>query len=330
MDIVDMPEPEVSGDLVKIKVARAGICGTDIHTFDGTYAANRPPVVLGHEFSGIVAEVGPDAATVKIGDRVTCETTFEICGSCAYCLEKEYNLCANRQGLGTQVNGAFAEYVLARAEYVRVLPQEVSLLAAALTEPLACCVHGALEKTDLKPGGVAVVLGPGPIGLLMCLLLQSQGVKTVLAGISKDASRFELAEELGVPHIVDQQKQNIDQYVFDLTRGEGADTVFECSGAAPALNTGLRLAAKKADVVLMGIFQEQFNLIDTSVFFPREIRLVGSRTQKPSSWDRALELMRTGAVRPEKIVTGIIPLADWREGFARLRGCAEGKIVVKL
>lgn len=330
MDIVSVPEPSVSADLVKIEVACAGICGTDIHTFEGKYAANMPPVILGHEFSGTVTDIGPDVTSVKIGDRVTSETTFETCGSCAFCLDKEYNLCSWRRGLGTQVNGGFAEYVLAREESVHVLPEEVSLLAGALTEPLACCVHGVLEKTCLKPGGLAVVFGPGPIGLLTCLLLQSQGVQVVLAGVSRDESRFKLARALGILHVVDQQKQNINQYVMGLTEGRGADKVFECSGAAAALNTGLQLAAKKADVVLLGVFKEQFNLIDTSVFFPREIRLVGSRTQKPSSWNLALELMRTGAVKPEEIVTSVIPLEAWREGFGRLRNCSEVKVVIKL
>lgn len=330
MEIVSIPEPMASANLVKIKVAYAGICGTDIHTFEGTYIGNRPPVVLGHEFSGIVAEVGPDVTSVKIGDRVTSETTFETCGSCEFCLGEEYNLCSQRKGLGTEVNGGFADYVLAREKSVHILPEDVSLLAAALTEPLACCVHGAMEKTDIKRNDTAVVFGPGPIGILMSLLLLSQDVQVVLAGVTRDESRFELAKNLGISHIVNQQKQNLKQYVMGLTGGKGANKVFECSGVVAALNAGLQLAAKKAEVVQLGVFKEQFNLIDTSVFFPREIRMIGSRTQKPSSWDMSLELMRTGVVKPEKIVTNIIPLENWREGFICLRNCAEVKIVAKL
>jgi L-iditol 2-dehydrogenase len=146
MSLVDIPEPKAIDDLVKIKVAYTGICGSDIHTFKGEYSNPTLPVVLGHEFSGVVVEVGKDVKNVKVGDRVTSQTTFEICGECDYCKEKDYNLCSYRKGLGTQVNGSFAEYVISREKSVHVLPKEISLKAAALSEPLACCVHAALEK----------------------------------------------------------------------------------------------------------------------------------------------------------------------------------------
>ena len=132
----DIPEPEATGDLVKIKIAYSGICGTDLHAFKGTYASTKPPVVLGHEFSGIVTAVGPDVKHVKVGDRVTSETTFATCGHCTSCATKDYNLCSNRKGLGTQINGSMAQYVVSREESVHILPEHVSLLSASLTEPL--------------------------------------------------------------------------------------------------------------------------------------------------------------------------------------------------
>jgi len=135
---------------------------------------------------------------------------------------------------------------------------------------------------------------------------------------------------LGVAHIVDQQKEHLPRYVKELTGGKGVNKVFECSGIVQALNTGMQIAAKKADVVQLGIFKEQFNMIDTSLFFSREIRLVGSRTQKPSSWMISLDLMRRGAVCPEKIVTGIVSLDDWREGFKRIQNCTDVKIVIQM
>lgn len=326
-DIVTIPAPAVSGKLVKIKVAYAGICGTDIHTFEGTYPSNTPPVVLGHEFSGVVTHIGEDVTLLNIGDRVTCETTFETCGFCEFCRSGEYNLCSERKGHGTQVDGGFAEYVAAREESVHVLPEGISLRAAALTEPLACCVHAAMEKTTLNPGDVAVVFGPGPIGLLMSQLLLAKGLIVVLAGVTGDESRFNLALTLGVTHTVDQLKTDLHEYIMEMTAGMGADKVFECSGAVTALNAGLRLAAKKGDVVQLGVFSEKLNVIDTSMFFPREIRLIGSRTQKPSSWDIALGLMADGAVDPEKIITAEIPLEKWRDGFDRMKKCLDVKII---
>ncbi len=330
IELVSVPEPHAEKNLVKIRVAYAGICGTDLHTFDGVYAANKPPVVLGHEFSGIVTEIGEQVTRVKVGDRVTSETTFSVCGVCEFCHQKEFNLCAHRQGLGTQVDGGFAEYVLSPESSVHVLPPEISLLSAALTEPFACCVHGALEKTTVTEGDVALVFGPGAIGLLLCQLLLAVGARVILAGVTADTERLALAKSFGVQFAVDQQKQNLEQIVMEQTGGRGADRVFECSGIVPALNTGLELAAKKADVVQLGVFREPMNLIHTGVFFPREIRYIGSRTQKPSSWEKALELMRAGKVDTEKLITRVIPLEDWRSGFESVRDRSAIKVVMQI
>ena len=165
LELLDIPEPAVSGNLVKIRVVYSGVCGTDIHTWDGVYPGNKPPVVLGHEFSGYVTETGPDVLSIKPGDRVTSETTFSTCGECVFCRRKDYNLCSFRKGIGTQVNGSFAEYVLSREESVHKLPDSISLLSAALTEPLACAVHGCLERTSIGNGSTVLILGPGTIGL---------------------------------------------------------------------------------------------------------------------------------------------------------------------
>ena len=131
LEIREVEEPKVSGDLVKIRVVYAGICGSDLHTWAGEYASNKPPVTLGHEFSGIVEEVGPDVKELKVGDRVTSETTFKTCGKCIYCKNEEYNLCSSRQGLGTQADGGFAEYVINHEARIHKLPEKVSLLQAS-------------------------------------------------------------------------------------------------------------------------------------------------------------------------------------------------------
>jgi L-iditol 2-dehydrogenase len=315
LELLDVPEPEVSGGMVRIRVVYSGICGTDLHTWEGLYPGNKPPVILGHEFSGYVDDVGPDVRSVKPGDRVTSETTFSTCGECVFCGRKEYNLCSARKGIGTQVNGAFAFYVLTREESVHKLPAGVSLLSGALTEPLACAIHGCLERSSAAPEDVALVLGPGAIGLLSAMTLLSQGVTVIVAGVSADTERFTLARELGVQRTVDQQKEDLTGVVMELSAGAGASPVIECSGNIKALNTGLRLAAKQADIVQLGIFPQQYNEVDTSVFFPRELRLVGSRTQKPSSWRTAITLMGEGRLVPEKLVSGIFPLEDWRRAF---------------
>ncbi len=324
-----IPESEVQKNQVKIKVAYTGICGTDIHTFTGQYKNSQTPVVLGHEFSGIVVEVGKDVTKVKVGDKVTSETTFVTCGECDYCLEKDYNLCAHRKGIGTQINGSFAEYVISREESVHVLPDAVDLKAAALTEPLACCVHAALEKTVVKKGDKVLIFGPGPIGLLQAQVVKAQGAFVILAGITNDQKRLELAKSLGVDVAVDIQKESLEEIVLAYTNGYGVDKLFECSGAVQALNQGLPLVKKKGTFVQVGIFSEKLNLLDQESIIQREITYIGTRSQKPSSWHIALKLLEEKKINTEKMITKIVPLDYWRQGFEAVLSGNEIKVLVQ-
>ncbi|MBU8880651.1 zinc-binding dehydrogenase [Bacillus sp. FJAT-29790] len=329
MSLENIPVPEVTGDLVKIKVAYTGICGTDIHTFTGEYRNAKTPVVLGHEFSGVVVEVGSGVKKVKVGDRVTSETTFTTCGECEYCLEKDYNLCSNRKGIGTQVNGSMAEYVVSREESVHVLSDSISLKAAALTEPLACCVHAALEKTSISKEDKVLIFGPGPIGLLQAQVVKAQGAFVILAGITKDKPRLELAKSLGVDVIVDVLEENLEEVVLKHTNGYGVDKVFECSGAVPALNQGLPLVKKKGTFVQVGIFASKMNPLDQESIVQRELTYVGTRSQKPSSWHLALKLLEDQKIDADKMITKIVPLDEWRRGFEAVMGGNEIKVIIE-
>ncbi len=329
MDLLDVEEPEVSGDLVKIKVAFTGICGSDIHTFKGEYKNPKTPVTLGHEFSGEVIEVGPEVTKFLVGDRVTSETTFETCGECIYCQEKDYNLCAHRKGIGTQVNGSFAPYVVSREESCHHLPENVTFQAAALTEPLACCVHAALEKTTVTSEDTVLIFGPGPIGLLLAQVVKAQGATVILAGITKDKPRLTLGKELGMDYIVDTQAEDLSAVIMKVTNGYGADKVFDCSGAVPAVNEGLALTKKKGTFVQVGLFAEQKNKIDEEAIIQREIEYIGSRSQKPSSWEKALDLLAQGAIDADKMITKIYPLEDWRDAFETVMAGNDIKVLVQ-
>lgn len=329
MDLLDVEEPEVSGDLVKIKVAFTGICGSDIHTFKGEYKNPKTPVTLGHEFSGEVIEVGPEVTKFLVGDRVTSETTFETCGECIYCQEKDYNLCAHRKGIGTQVNGSFAPYVVSREESCHHLPENVTFQAAALTEPLACCVHAALEKTTVTSEETVLIFGPGPIGLLLAQVVKAQGATVILAGITKDKPRLTLGKELGMDYIVDTQAEDLSAVIMKVTNGYGADKVFDCSGAVPAVNEGLALTKKKGTFVQVGLFAEQKNKIDEEAIIQREIEYIGSRSQKPSSWEKALDLLAQGAIDADKMITKIYPLEDWRDAFETVMAGNDIKVLVQ-
>ncbi|MFZ7133925.1 MAG: zinc-binding dehydrogenase [Eubacteriales bacterium] len=321
MELVEIDEPTATKNLVKIKVAYSGICGTDLHAFSGSYSSTMTPVILGHEFSGIVTEIGPDVKKVRVGDRVTSETTFTTCGQCIYCQTKDYNLCSNRQGLGTQVNGSMSQWILSREESVHILPDNVSLLSAVLTEPLACGVHACIEKADIKAGNTICVFGAGAIGLLLSQVAKAKGATVILAGISTDAERFKIGKKIGVDCTIDQMQQNINEKVGSMTKGIGVDMVFECSGAIAALNKGLEIVKKKGKVIQMGVFAEAQMKVATDLILNKEIEYIGSRSQKPSTWEKSIALLKDGLVVPEMIVTKISPLEDWREAFeSAIRG----------
>ncbi|MCC8108681.1 MAG: zinc-binding dehydrogenase [Planctomycetes bacterium] len=321
MELLDIPEPEATGDLVKIKIAYHGICGTDLHAARGTYASTRPPVVLGHEFSGIVVDTGPDVTRFRPGDRVTSESTFRTCGACPSCASRDYNLCSNRVGLGTNQNGSMAQYLVSREESVHRLPDNVGLLAACLTEPLACGVHAGIEKGNIREGEVVCIFGAGAIGLMLSQVALARGGTVILAGLSNDAERFAIARDFGVHRTVDQQTEDLSLVVKEMTSGWGVDTAFECSGAVRAANAAFDLVKKKGKVIQMGVFDKEMETIWTDRILHKEIEYIGSRSQKPTSWVTAIELLAAGTVHPEMIVHEVVPLERWRDAFdAAMRG----------
>lgn len=327
LELLDKPNPSPKADEVKIKVHYAGICGTDVHTYEGHYKVNFP-VTLGHEFAGEIIEVGENVENLKVGDRVTSETTFYICGECEYCQTKDYNLCNHRKGLGTQQNGGFTQYLVARAESVHILPNNVSYRSAAMTEPLACAYH-AVSKIEVSQGDIAVIMGPGPIGLLVAQVVKSKGATVVITGLDNDKERLEKAQELNLDHVVNIQHNDLKQYVNDITDGYGANIVLECSGAVPAAKQGLDILRKKGSYVQIGIFKDPEIPFDLDKIIQKEIRVVGSRSQKPADWEPSLQLLSSGAVNAETLVTTELDITQWDEGYQHIKGGDGIKVLLR-
>ncbi|MEK5271376.1 zinc-binding dehydrogenase [Aeribacillus composti] len=326
LEIVDVEEPKVGPDQVKILVKYSGICGTDIHTYEGHYKV-KAPVTLGHEFSGVVAEVGENVTEFQVGDRVTSETTYYICGTCKYCKSGDYNLCSNRKGLGTQQDGSFATYLIARKESVHKLPENVDFLSAAMTEPLACA-HHAVKKATIHQGDVVLVLGPGPIGLLVAQVVKDLGAKVIITGLSNDKLRLEKAKELGLDYAVNIQEEDVKQLVNELTDGYGVDAVFECTGAVPALNMGLDLLKKKGQFVQVGIYAKSEIPIDMEKIIQKEIVFTGSRSQKPSDWEPSLALMNENRVNTKTLVTHQFNISEWDKAYEAIKSGDAIKVIL--
>jgi L-iditol 2-dehydrogenase len=320
-----VPEPVPLPHEVKIEVKAAGVCGTDIQG----HPAVQPPVVLGHELAGVVVEVGNRCTQRRVGERVTSETTKARCGACRYCRAGPVSLCVNRRGLSSSADGCFAKYVTLPEESTHVLPASVSFEAGALTEPLACATHAVIEQAGVGEGEVIVVLGPGPLGLLVARCSAVLGATVIVGGTSDDADRLALADEFEVDRTVDVTAENLGAVVGSFTDGYGADTVFECSGAEPAVHAGLACLRKRGRFVQAGILHRAVSLDFDDVFFVRELSLVGSHTSNPVSWVLALNLLAAGKVNLQPLITTVLPLAEWRRGFELMRTRQAIKVVLK-
>ncbi|MDO4552622.1 MAG: zinc-binding dehydrogenase [Bacillota bacterium] len=314
VSLVETKEPEVGLKDVKIRVAAAGICGTDIKILHNETWSN-PPVILGHEFSGVVEEVGANVTKVKPGDRVVSETGNIICGDCYYCNTGKQLMCPGRLSIGYGTNGAFAPYCVVRDAIVHKLPEEVSLDEGAVCEPAAVAVHAVYDKVKLLPTDLAVVMGPGPIGLLVAQAVKGFGCTVVLTGTDKDLARLERGKELGADHILDVTKVDLAEEIGKLTGGMGADVVYDCTGAPPAIRSGMSALKKTGNFVQVGLTRQTME-IEYALLTQREINIIGTFGHNWQAWETTLKLVKEGKMDLGGLVTHHFALEDWEEAFA--------------
>jgi L-iditol 2-dehydrogenase len=310
--LLEVPEPKVVAGHVLVEVKAAGVCGTDLHIYHDEYPS-LPPVIMGHEVAGIVAEIGQGVTSCRLGDKVTCETYFSVCETCEFCRAGLPNLCRSRKSIGSGVHGAFARYLLVPERNVHQLPPNVDELAGALTEPLACCVH-ALERTRVEPGDAVVVSGPGAIGLLMAQVVKAAGGRVILVGTHADEARLSMGKKLGVDFAVDLQSADAQEIVAAITDGLGADVVFECSGAEASAQNCLNLVRRRGRYVQVGLFGKPVHWELDQVCF-KEVQVSGSFAHLPSAWRKALILLASGQVQTRPLVSTILPISEWQQAF---------------
>jgi L-iditol 2-dehydrogenase len=249
-----------------------------------------------------------------VGDRVTTETFAHFCGSCFFCKRAKPNLCPERRSIGTHLNGMFARYLTIRASAVHRLPEEVSFWAGALSEPLACCVHGILERTPITAGDWVVISGPGTIGLLSLQLVKADGGKAIVLGTDKDEERLALAKKLGADETINVGRQDPLPLLQERTGGLGADLAIECAGVAASFNQCLKLTRKGGRISQGGLFGKPISS-DLELIAMKELGVFGFFSHVPSAWDRALQLMAEGKVLTEPLISHRLPLSEWQKGF---------------
>jgi len=312
VQLIEVPEPEVKPGYVLIEVKAAGICGTDQHIYYDEFKT-RPPVIMGHEVAGLVAEVGEGVTNCRPGDRVTSETYYYVCGECQFCREGHANLCLDRLSIGSGVNGVFTRFVLVPQQNIHHLPDNVDEQAGALTEPLACCVH-ALELNRVEPGDTAVVSGPGTIGLLTMQVAKAAGARVIVLGTNSDEARLEKARQLGADHVYNVEKTDTLAIIREMTGALGADVVFECAGAGPSAQHCLELVRREGRYVQVGLFGKAVSWDLDQVCY-KELRLSGSNASVPSAWRKAVALLASGQVQTKPLISTVLPVTEWQQAF---------------
>ncbi|MEM7343345.1 MAG: alcohol dehydrogenase catalytic domain-containing protein [Chloroflexota bacterium] len=311
---------------VQLKVSHCGICGTDLHIYHGVMD-NRVtmPQILGHEMSGTVSAVGDGVEGFQIDDPVTV-MPLDPCGKCPACHAGHQHICHNLRFLGIETPGAFQSYWTVPAKTLHRLPNTLSLTYGALIEPLAVACHD-VRLGEVKSGDNVVVLGGGPIGMLVALVAQEAGANVTLSEINP--FRVEMAQSLRF-RAINPKETDLVADVMAQTNGAGADVVFEVSGSGAGASVMTDLVRARGLIVVVAIFGEA-PPIDLFRFFWREIRMRGVRVYEPEDFDRAIELAASGKLPLDKIITNIRPLEALQAGFEEMeQGGAAMKILLEV
>jgi len=318
LEIADLPVPHPGPDEVLIRVAACGICGSDVHGYDGSSGRRIPPIVMGHEAAGVVAAVGEGVGTLSVGDHVTFDSTV-YCGTCTFCRLGQVNLCDQRQVLGVSCGdyrraGAFAEYVLVPARITYRLPKNFSFPEAAMLEAISVALH-AVSLTAVRAEDTVVVVGAGMIGLLIAQGLRVAGCSRVIVA-DIDQSRLALAKQLGISETVCVGSSDAVARILGHTGANGADAAIEAVGTSDTVNLAIDSVRKGGRVTLVGNISPTAALPLQKVV-ARQIRLQGS-CASAGEYPRAIELVASGAIQVKPLITAVAPLDEGPTWFERL------------
>jgi L-iditol 2-dehydrogenase len=318
LELVDLPVPSVGPNEVLVRVEACGICGSDVHGYDGSSGRRIPPIVMGHEAAGTVAAVGTDVRAFSRGDRVTFDSTV-YCGHCAYCVLGEVNLCDNRQVVGVSCGdyrraGAFAEYIAVPERIVYRLPETISFAEAAMLEAVSVALH-AVRIASVTGGESVLVIGAGMIGLLILQAAKAAGSSRVfIADI--DESRLNLAAQVGATGVLHSSGADLVSEVSRLTGRKGADVTLEAVGKNETVAAAIDCTRKGGTVTLVGNISPEVT-IPLQKVVTRQLRLQGS-CASAGEYPRAIKLVASGKIQVKPLITAIVPLEEGPRWFQRL------------
>jgi len=326
----DVQQPEIGPDEVLIQVKACGICGSDVHGLDGSTGRRIPPVIMGHEAAGIIAETGGNVTRYTIGDRVTFDSTI-YCGQCDHCRRGEVNLCDNRRVLGVSCtefrqHGAFAEYVAVPQHILYRLPEILDFQRAAMVEACSIALH-AVRRTPVSINDTAVVVGSGMIGQLLIQTLRVAGCGLIIA-VDVEPRKLDLARAQGADVGFLAGSDDVISEVRRLTSGRGAAIAFEAVGTAPASQTALDCLRKGGHLTLIGNLSPTIELALQTVV-TREITIHGS-CASCGEYPACLDMMARGVINVDALISAVAPLSEGSEWFRRLYQKEEGLLKIIL
>jgi L-iditol 2-dehydrogenase len=326
VELREVPVPEIGPDDILLEVRSVGVCGSDIEMWHHqvTFPVNVP-VILGHEFCGVVQSTGSNVMEFKIGDRVVSETAAYICGKCHHCRSGEYNLCPSRKGYGSGVSGAFTRFVAVPQRILHRIPDSVSFDFASLTEPACVAYNATFVKSRLRPGEPVVIIGPGPIGLFAVQMARIGGAyPIVLVGTDVDESRMKTGLELGAHIAINVNRENAVERVAELTGGIGVPLVIDAAGNNAAFKLSMELVRRNGQITKIGWGPKPCDL-SLDPIIAKAATLQGSFSHTWSTWEAVLHLIESGDIRMDPMITHRFPLSQWEDAFRLV----DSKVAVK-
>lgn len=329
VEIQERPIPKIAEDEVLIRVAYGGICGTDIHILHDQFAY-YPPVILGHEFSGEIVELGAKVTGFQKGDLVVGEPHNKACGKCYLCRNGHIQNCMDKRSIGWGIDGCFTTYLAMPEKLLHKIPQGVSLEAAAMAEPAAIVAHQLLERARVTPGDNVVIMGVGPIALLAAQMARIAGAgKIILCGCTSDiAYRLEIAKQLNCYDLFINVQEEDAAAIIMAETGIGADLVVEASGAGSAIRTAIKVLKKRGLLCAIGMTGAPAVEIPWNEAMMKVLDVQFNMSSSYNGWNIALTLMGTGKLQVEPLI-GVRNLDQWQEAFAELEAGKAMKLLLK-
>ncbi len=329
VEVRDVPEPTIRDDEVLIEIKAVSVCGSDLHIYNDSHPY-WPPIILGHEFSGVIADAGKEVKGWKVGDRIVSETRTGSCGVCYTCQSGFPQVCEQKRPYGIGINGAYAKYMAATPRLLHRLPENVPFEVGAVIEPTAVCVTSIIERCQLHAGESVVVTGPGPIGLISLAIAKAAGAK--IAGItgrsSATAIRFEKAKELGADFILNVDEEDPVQKILQLTEGLGVDMLIETSGDGKAISQAFEMVRRLGRVCALGISGKKEVSIpfDRGIF--KGIRFDFCFSSSWTAWEKTIGLISKGLLPVGKLITHKLPIEEWEKAFHLLESRQAAKVIL--